>query len=88
MALADAKYKFIYIDVGSPGRNSDGGIFVNCKLAKDMRDGTLKIPNKDVLSQPIVNVLLPYVMVGDEAFPLMNNLMRPYPVGKRQVEEN
>ena len=88
MALADAKYKFIYIDVGSPGRNSDGGIFANCKLAKGMRDGTLNIPNDDVLPQDNVNGPMPYVLVVDEAFPLMNNLMRPYPVGKRQVEEN
>lgn len=27
MALADAEYNFIYIDVGSCGRDSDGGIF-------------------------------------------------------------
>ena len=53
-----------------------------------MRDGTLKIPNDDVLPQDNMKGPMPYVTVGDEAVPLMNNLMRPYPVGKRQVEEN
>lgn len=36
LALVDANYKFIYIDVGSYGRNSDGAIFANSALGKSL----------------------------------------------------
>ena len=32
LALADADYKFIYVDIGCQGRFSDGGVFENCEL--------------------------------------------------------
>jgi hypothetical protein len=34
MALADANYNFIAVDIGAYGKNSDGGIFANLKLGK------------------------------------------------------
>jgi hypothetical protein len=34
LALVDACYKFTVVDIGSYGRNSDGGIFVHSKLGK------------------------------------------------------
>nr|CAI5847444.1 unnamed protein product [Callosobruchus analis] len=34
LALVDPKYRFLVIDVGSYGKNSDGGIFENSILGK------------------------------------------------------
>lgn len=87
MALVGANYKFIAIDVGSYGRNSDGGIFANCNLGRALSKNTLHLPHDEVL--PMVESLgpIPYVMVGDEAFPLQRQIMRPFP-GRGCPEED
>lgn len=36
MALVDANYKFTIVNVGSYGKNSDGGIFANSNLGKEL----------------------------------------------------
>lgn len=84
MAVVDADYKFITIDVGSQGRFSDGNVFHTSVLAKKMLKQTLLLPAPTVL--PSLADPIPYVFVGDEAFPLSENLMRPYP--KRSVTDN
>lgn len=76
MALVDAHYRFITVDVGSYGRNSDGNIFAKSALGKALESKILDIPQDTPLKtneDPI-----PYVIVADEAFPLKSYLMRPY----------
>ncbi|XP_060871321.1 uncharacterized protein LOC132945564 [Metopolophium dirhodum] len=77
MATVDANYRFTTINVGSMGRFSDGNIFANSSLGKMLNSGSLQLPEPKPL--PRQNTGTPYVFVGDEAFPLMSNLMRPYP---------
>lgn len=84
MATVDATYRFTTIDVGSMGRFSDGNVFANCNLGKKLINNTLQLPLPKPL--PGQNDDTPYVFVGDEAFPLFNNLMRPFP--KRQITNN
>nr|XP_022920060.1 uncharacterized protein LOC111428651 [Onthophagus taurus] len=63
LATVDADYKFITVDVGAMGRFGDANLFSSSASAQ--------LPT-------IVN-LVSYVFVGDEAFPLSENLIRPYP---------
>lgn len=77
MALVDANYKILIADVGAYGKNSDGGIFSNSTMGKALLQGKLSIPPNKIL--PGTDTALPHVIVGDEAFPLHNNIMRPYP---------
>lgn len=77
LALVDARYNFVMVDVGSLGRSSDGGIFSRSAMGKRLENGTLDIPIDNCL--PGTNIKTPYVIVGDEAFPLKTYLMRPYP---------
>lgn len=76
LALVDADYKFISIDVGSYGRNSDGGIFEKSDIGKKLRSGTLGVPENAPLE--INGLPQPHVILGDEAFPLKTYLLRPY----------
>lgn len=77
LALVDANYKFIVIDVGAYGRSSDSGIFRSSSLGKKFFSNNLDIPQEKNL--PGTNVPAPFVIVGDAAFPLHKSLLRPYP---------
>ncbi|XP_072400203.1 uncharacterized protein [Diabrotica undecimpunctata] len=77
LGLVDAHYKFIAVDIGSYGKNSDGGIFASSKLGRALEQGTIHIPEETVF--PGTAIMAPYVIIGDSAFPLKTNLMRPYP---------
>lgn len=79
LALVDANYRFVCIDVGSYGRNSDGGTFSRSNFGKSLAAGSLQLPTAEPL--PNANHLgpLPYVFIGDEAFPLQRHVLRPYP---------
>lgn len=78
MAVCDADYKFIYIDVGAMGQCSDGGVWKRCSLYADMNDDNnpLQIPPPDVIGG--MEEPTSYYLVGDDAFPLSTNLMKPY----------
>ncbi|GFS11557.1 protein ANTAGONIST OF LIKE HETEROCHROMATIN PROTEIN 1 [Elysia marginata] len=75
MAICDSK--FVVIDVGAYGSSSDGGIFQNSNFFQLLRTKRLHLP--DPAKIPNTDIEAPYVFVGDEAFPLIPNLMRPFP---------
>lgn len=76
MAVVDANYKIIYINIGCQGRISDGGVFHNSMLYKKLQDESLNLPQPSTL--PGRQMLMPYYFIGDEAFPLMQNMMKVY----------
>jgi hypothetical protein len=77
MAIADANYKFIIVDVGGYGKDSDDGILCASNIYHSLENESLKIPSEKKF--PNSNVKVPHVFIGDEAFPLRNYLMRPFP---------
>jgi len=76
LALVDAEYKFLAVDVDSYGKNSDGNVFSKSMIGKKLETGTLNVPP----NTPLVENAVPmtYVIVGDEVFPLKTYLLRPY----------
>lgn len=68
--------RFIYVEVGCNGRVSDGGVWRDCSFAKQLEQGQAGLPLPKPLSTDAEAV--PHVLVGDEAFPLQKNLMKPY----------
>lgn len=73
--VADANCKFITIEVGGYGKQSDGGTFSSSQLYQQLKNRQF-LPADTQL--PDSDVLVPYVLVGDEAYPLLDTLLRPY----------
>ncbi|KAK7162507.1 hypothetical protein R3I93_006733 [Phoxinus phoxinus] len=86
LALVDADYRFLVVDVGASGSNSDGGIFSNSLMGQALNTGSLNVPEPSHLPSAPELGALPCVIVADEAFPLKTFLLRPYP-GRRLPDD-
>ena len=49
LTFKDAKYKFLWVDVGTNGSSSDAKIFIECYLRSGIVDDTMDIPNAEPL---------------------------------------
>jgi len=85
MAACDSKYKFTLIDVGANGSISDGSIFASSAIGQAVKHEELNVPQGQI-QLPGSNESTPYFFIGDQAFPLMKNFMRPYS-GQRLEEK-
>ncbi|XP_064080677.1 zinc finger protein 84-like [Macrobrachium nipponense] len=75
--IANANYEFIYAEAGANGRASDGGVQSNSKFFEQLENDDITFPDPEDL--PVGNYgKMPYVMVGDDAFALSENLMKPF----------
>ena len=81
LALVDADYKFLWVNVGASGSSSDAQIFNCSKLERRIENGTLGLPPHEPLGPggPDLN----YFLLGDNAFALMPCLVKPY--SRRQL---
>lgn len=78
IAVVDANYCFIKFDVGAYGKDSDSTIFKEYLFGKKFYSEQLNLPAPTCLPNTN-NSPQPYVIIGDEAFGLHRNLLRPYP---------
>ncbi|GFU62744.1 DDE Tnp4 domain-containing protein [Trichonephila clavipes] len=76
LAVVDADCKFTAVDVGSYGREGDAGIYLKSEIGQRIKNNTFNIPPPKAL--PGTDTVIPHVIVGDEAFALHQNLMKPY----------
>jgi hypothetical protein len=76
LAVVNANYQFIMVDVGTNGRVPDGGVFASTSFLRMLEEKRANIPASDVL--PNSSDKHHFVFVGDEAFPLKEYLMKPY----------
>ena len=73
LAVTSADYRFVMVDIGAYGSSNDSGVLNNTALFKCLKKKKLGIPQ---LSNFLMTV--PHVLLGDEAFPLCCDLMRPF----------
>nr|CAH7714623.1 unnamed protein product [Callosobruchus chinensis]CAH7726808.1 unnamed protein product [Callosobruchus chinensis] len=74
LGLADANYQFTYINVGSAGRNLDGGVYVNSRLSKALENNSINIPQ-------------PKPLPGHDAFALKPYMLKPFAFENQGVAE-
>lgn len=82
MAIVNANYEFIYVNVGTNGRMSDGGVIEQTSFYKKLNEETLNLPKPE---QNVEN--LNYVFVADDAFGLHKNIVKPFPQNNLTYEQ-
>ena len=73
------------MDIGAAGRASDAGVYGQSTLKKTIASNSLDLPGPTLL-QEIPGFRIHYHIVGDDAFPMSENLMKPYPQRNLEVE--
>lgn len=68
MAIVNANYQFMMIDVGANGRVSDGGVMKNTVFWRKLSENQLNFPHPRRLAS--TEKKYPYVLIGDAAFQL------------------
>lgn len=76
LALVDAQYKFLWVDIGGMGSMSDCQIFNESELKECLENGTIGFPDPEPM--PFDDRETPYFILGDDAFGLRTFLMKPF----------
>lgn len=83
MALVNADYEFIYVNVGCNGRVSDGGVIEYTKFYDKLMEKKLNLPSNEKTKHN-----LNFVFVADDAFALHENILKPFPGNHLTREES
>jgi len=67
MAVADADYFIISVEVGAYGSPCNPNVFKNSTFGKLLESNKLDIPDPRVLPSDAEGLSMPFVLVGDEA---------------------
>ena len=69
LAVCNGNYQFTMLDIGDSGHQSGGDVFAKRNIGICIKNQTLDFPEPGKL----------YVIIGDDAFPMGPNLMKPCP---------
>lgn len=76
LAVVDARYKFVMSDIGANGRESYGGVLARSEFGRKLNQESIGLPKPEPI--PGITEPMPYVFVPGAAFPLKENMIRPY----------
>ena len=76
LAVCDARYRYILVDIGDEGHQNDNGVFSNSDFGIALLDGKHGLPQPEKL--PNSDLVSPYVLVRDSIFSLNKSLMHPF----------
>lgn len=84
LAIVDANYKYVAVDIGSYGREGDAGIFRKSNMGQQITNHDFQMPPESPI--PHTNIVQPHVILGDEAFALTQTVMKPYPKNQSNTD--
>uniref|UniRef100_A0A914WPD9 DDE Tnp4 domain-containing protein n=1 Tax=Plectus sambesii TaxID=2011161 RepID=A0A914WPD9_9BILA len=88
MGVAGPDYRFILADIGAPGGANDSGVFGSTSFNRDLRNGRVSLlVGEYELPLSSTQARVPFMLVWDAAFPLLPNLMKPYPAANRTMAQ-
>ncbi|XP_037933432.1 uncharacterized protein LOC119668107 isoform X2 [Teleopsis dalmanni] len=82
LALVDYKYRFLYINVGAPGRCSASYVFQESALKKQLENATIL----EEMTKQLGQTQVPVVTIADFSFKLSKRVMKPYPFVKESAD--
>lgn len=85
MGIANANYEFIMVHFGINGRVSDGGVIEYTEFYHKLKHNELNIPEPSTPKSSSTKIL-PYVFLGDEAFALREDFLKPFGQGELNIE--
>lgn len=74
MGIADADYKFLYIDVGAYGSEGDASVFLDTEFGCSIVQNSIELPD----DTEILSKRMPFVFIADDAFPLGDRIIKPF----------
>ena len=76
MAVVDANYKFIWLNIGTDGAAGDAQKWNNSQLNLGLSTDRLHLPQAEPFPVDTIDIL--FFLIGDDAFALKEFLMKPY----------
>lgn len=73
--MVDANYKFVIVDISSYGKEGDSCIFLKLDIGQRILNRSFGFPEEIFLLGS--NIVVPHVIVGDEAFRFYTHIMKP-----------
>lgn len=77
MAICDYRYRFLAVDIGAQGCQSNGGVFRESLMGRHFESGQINLPAPITIYPGGSD--FPYILVGDEVFGLKAYIQKPYP---------
>lgn len=77
LAIADADYNFLFVDIGAYGKDGDSSILQNTEFWRRLVTNELNIPKARPLAAEM-SLKVPYVFVADNAFPMNEHILKDF----------
>ena len=87
LAVCNARYEFLLVDIGDSGRQSDGSVYNNSHLGHAIEHNLLNIPQHEKINPDSLK-LYPFVFVADDAFGLKPHMMKPDPNQNLPIDQS